>query len=84
MQEKSSFRAIFPNLSPFRGLGGLLLRGIVGLDGLRLNDDGGVIALDVPALVRDRPRDVATRHRDTRHNDCHNQDLSHAAYPLCD
>ena len=52
---------------------------VVGLDGFGLNDDGGVIALDVPALVRDRPRDVATGHAGCggyRHNAC-NKDLSH-------
>jgi len=49
------------------------LRGIVSLDRFGLDDDGGVIALDVPAFVRDRPRHVATRQCDGRHNDCHNQ-----------
>ena len=49
------------------------LGGVVGLDGLGLDDDGGVIALDVAALVGNHPRHVATRHRDARHNDCHNQ-----------
>ena len=42
----------------------LLLRGIVGLDRLGLDDDGSVIAVDVAALGGDRAGDVSGREDD--------------------
>ena len=50
-----------------------LLRGIVCLDGLGLDDDGGVTALVVLRLVGNRTGDVATRHQYPGENDCHDE-----------
>ena len=55
----------------------LPLRGIVRLDRLRLDEYRRIATLIVLTLVRDGPRHIATRHQHTRHNDCHNQNLSH-------
>ena len=53
-----------------------LLRGIVGLDGFGLDDDGGVIALDVAALGCDRAGDVAGREsqRNGKDSERHQED----------
>ena len=45
---------------------GLLFRGIVGLDGFGLNDDGCVATLIVLRLIRNRTSDVASHERDAR------------------
>ena len=50
-----------------------LFRRIVRLDGLGLDDDGGVTALVVLRLVRNRTSDVATRHQYPGENDCHDE-----------
>jgi len=58
------FLASLRELLPFRG--------VIRLDGFRLDDDGCVTPLVVLALVRNRPRHVTTRRRyHTRQNDCH-------------
>ncbi len=41
---------------------------VVGFNGFGLNDNGGVIALDVLAFGRHRPRDIASRKGDRGHN----------------
>ena len=45
--------------------------GVVGFDGSRLDDHGGVAPLIVLGLVGDGPRHIATYHHKGRHNDCH-------------
>lgn len=50
----------------------LLLRPIVTLDGLRLDDYRRVTPLVVLTARRHRPRHVATRQHHTSHNDRHN------------
>ena len=41
----------------------LLFTRVVSFNGLRGDNDACVTTLDVPALVRNRPRHIATRHR---------------------
>ena len=56
------------------------LGGVVGFDGAGLDDDRGVAALVILALVRNRPRDVATSEDGARDDDGHKQNLSHNGY----